>query len=467
MEQDSDGEAGVAISQLDAPSALTTVGDDASMNWVIDSGCTHHMTCHREWFVEFEEIKSSKILLGDYTTIETLGVGTVKLNTRGGTIKMLKNVRYVPSLRRNLISTGTLDKLGFKHCGGDSKVIFMKNSKVALWGPLVNGMYILEGETVLPEVCNTQISSVSAPLWHSRLGHMSYKNLQILVNNGILRKKDVGPEFFCEHGIMGKAKRVSFGTGKHETSNILEYLHADLWGSPNVHPSLYGNKYFLSIIDDHSRKVWVCFLRTKDETFLRFSEWKVLVENQVDRKVKCLRTDNGLEFCNLAFDGFCRKNGIKRHRTCSYTPQQNGVAERMNRTIMEKVRCLLSESGLSEDFWSKAAAFSVYTINRSPLSAVGFKVPEEIWLGRKSGYLHMRRFGSVAYVHTNQGKLKPRAVKGVFIGYPPGTKGYKIWLLDDEECIVSRNVKFCEDMLYKDTLKEAGHIDKAPQQLSE
>lgn len=119
----------------------------------------------------------------------------------------------------------------------------------------------------------------------------------------------------------------------------------------------------------------------------------MLVENQVDKKVKCLRTDNGLEFCNRLFDEFCRKYGIARHRTCAYTPQQNGVDERMNRTIMEKVRCLLDESGLGEDFWSEAAAFSVYTINRSPSSAVGFKVPEEVWLGRKPGYKHMKKFG--------------------------------------------------------------------------
>lgn len=98
-----------------------------------------------------------------------------------------------------------------------------------------------------------------------------------------------------------------------------------------------GKRYFLSIIDDHSRKVWLWFLRTKGETFASFSEWKMLVKNQVDRKVKCLRTDNGLEFCNRVFDGFCKKNGITRHMTCAYTPQQNGIAERMNRTIMEKV----------------------------------------------------------------------------------------------------------------------------------
>ncbi|WZY88109.1 hypothetical protein YC2023_044844 [Brassica napus] len=153
--------------------------------------------------------------------------------------------------------------------------------------------------------------------------------------------------------------------------------------------------------------------------------------------------------------------------TCAYTPQQNGVAERMNRTIMEKVRCFLSESGLGEEFWSEAAAFSVYTINRSPSSAVGFKVPEEIWLGKKPGYKHMKKFGFVAYVHKDQGKLKPRAETGVQIGYPPGTKGYKIWLLDGERSTISRNVKFCEDVMFKDIKKVAevvSHSDKPPRE---
>ncbi|CAA7050352.1 unnamed protein product, partial [Microthlaspi erraticum] len=188
--------------------------------------------------------------------------------------------------------------------------------------------------------------------------------------------------------------------------------------------------------------------------FLRICEWKVLVENQVDKKVKALRTDNGLEFCNHAFDEFCRKFGIKRHRTCTYTPQQNGVAERMNRTIMEKVRCLLNESGLSEAFWAEAAMTSVYVINCSPSSTIEFKTPEEVWLGRKPGYGHMRKFGAVAYVHHDRGKLQPRAVKGVFIGYPPGTKGYKIWLLEEQKCVISRNVKFNEAQVYKDTVGE-------------
>jgi len=149
---------------------------------------------------------------------------------------------------------------------------------------------------------------------------------------------------------MGKSKKLSFNVGKHVTEDILGYVHADLWGSPNVTPSISGKQYFLSIIDDKSRKVWLMFLKSKDETFDKFCEWKEIVENHVGKKVKTLRTDNGLEFCNNRFNDYCAKTGIERHRTCTYTPQQNGVTKRMNRTIMEKVRCMLDESGLEETF---------------------------------------------------------------------------------------------------------------------
>lgn len=142
------------------------------------------------------------------------------------------------------------------------------------------------------------------------------------------------------------------------------------------------------------------------------------MENYVDRKVKCLRTYNGLELCNHYLMSFSGKNGIARHRTCTYTPHQNGVAERMNMTIMKDAMCLLNEPGLGDQFWAEAATTSTYAINRSLVATIGFKTPEQVWLGKHLGYKHMRKFGSVVYVHIYQDMLQPRAVKGVFIGYP-------------------------------------------------
>lgn len=400
------GEAGVITEKLIEAESLSMVDQKAKYVWVLDSGCTFHMTSRRDWFVDLQDNGGTTILLGDDHSVQSQGQGSIRINTHGGTIKVLNNVRYVPDLRRNLISTGTMDKLGYGHEGRDGKVRYFKHNKTALRGNLMNGLYVLDGETVVPEICNAELNkSNKTTLWHSRLGHMSINNMNILAGKGLISSSEVKELKFCEHCIMGKSKKLSFNLGRHDTKDILGYLHADLWGSPNTTPSLSGKQYFLSIIDDKTRKVWLMFLKTKDETFDKFCEWKSLVENQMNKKVKVLRTDNGLEFCNVKIDDHCKAHGIERHRTCTYTPQQNGVAERMNRTLMEKVRCMLNESGLGEEYWAEAAAAAAYVINRSPSFAIDHNVPEELWLNRKPGYKHMRKFGSVCFVHHNQGKL--------------------------------------------------------------
>ncbi|KAL1192839.1 Retrovirus-related Pol polyprotein from transposon TNT 1-94 [Cardamine amara subsp. amara] len=450
---DEDAMAAVVIEQSAGVDALSVSENWHQERWVIDSGCSYHMTSRRDWFDTFEELNSGQVLLGDDYSVEDKGIGSININACGGTVKTLNNVRYIPKLKRNLISTSTLDKLGFDNAGGKGKTRFYKNGKMGLQGTLFGSLYLLDGETVVGH-SNMSVTGKSAKdemvLWHRRLGHMSMKNLMILVKRGIIDKRRIGEMDFYESCVMGKTKRLSFNIGKHNSGEALKYVHSDLWGSPSVTPRIYGKQYFLSIIDDYTRKVWVFFLSVKSEAFTKFCEWKKLVENQINKKVKCLRTDNGLEFVNKDFDGFCKQHGIERHKTCAYTPQQNGVAERMNRTIMEKVRCILDESGLGEEFWAEAVSTAVYQINRSPSLALDGGIPEELWLGRKPGYGHMRRFRSLVYVHVDQGKLRPRALKGVFISYPEGGKGYKVWLLDESKCVISRNVVFVEETVFKD-----------------
>ncbi|GJR70550.1 retrotransposon protein, putative, ty1-copia subclass [Tanacetum coccineum] len=206
--------------------------------------------------------------------------------------------------------------------------------------------------------------------------------------------------------------------------------------------SLGGKRYFLSIVDDYSRRVWVYILRFKHEAFGKFKEWKQLVENQTGRTVKKLRTDNGLEFCNREFEQLCIESGIARHLTVVGTPQQNGVAE-------------------------QATCTAAYLINRSPSRAIEKKTPMEMWSGHPSDYGMLRIFGCVAYPHDKQGKLKPRAVKYVLLGYPEGVKGYRLYRLDNEspKIFTSRNVVFNESVMYKDTLKGSGVGDKSVEEL--
>lgn len=250
------------------------------------------------------------MLLVDDRAVSVQGIGTILLNTRGGTVNRLERVRYVPNLKRNLISVSSLDLQGFRQECGDGKVGFSKKGKLALQGTLCGSLYLLDGETITPSA-NAAVSRDDTALWHRRLAHTSMGNLKILADKGILDKKKISQLEFCESCIMGKNKRLSFNIGKHNSEEVLRYVHADLWGSPNVHLSISRKQYFLSIIDDYTRKVWMYFLATKDEAFSKFCEWKNLVENQVARKVGYLRTDNGLDFCNIAFDNYCKLQGIE------------------------------------------------------------------------------------------------------------------------------------------------------------
>nr|GEX34678.1 zinc finger, CCHC-type [Tanacetum cinerariifolium] len=194
----------------------------------------------------------------------------------------------------------------------------------------------------------------------------------------------------------------------------------DLWGPSQVE-SLGGKRYFLSIVDDYSRRVWIYILRFKHEAFEKFKGWKQLVENQTERTVKKLRTDNGIEFCNWEFKQLCIESGIARHLTVAGMPQQNG----------------------------------------SPSITTEKKTPMEMWSEHPSDYGMLRTFGCVAYSHIQQGKLEPRAVKYVLLGYPEGVKGYRLYRLDNEspKIVTSRNVVFNESVMYKDTLKDSVEVE--------
>ena len=160
-----------------------------------------------------------------------------------------------------------------------------------------------------------------------------------------------------------------------------------------------------------------------------------------------------MEFCNQPFDSFCAAKGIARHRTIRMTPQQNGLAEMMNRTLMDKVRCMLIQSKFPKTLWAETLLTACYLINISPSTAINFKTPFEMWYGRPVDYEILKAFGCPAYVHISQCKLAPRALKSVFIGYPEGVKGFKVWCTDLNplRCIVSRDIVFNKGGLIKDS----------------
>jgi hypothetical protein len=212
-------------------------------------------------------------------------------------------------------------------------------------------------------------------------------------------------------------------------NGILELVHSDVFGLVTV-PSLGGSIYCVSLIDDFSRKTWIYFLRKNSKVFYKFKEFKSLVENYTDKKIKVLRTNNGAEFSGNEFDQFCKKFGIARQNTTPYTPQQNGFSERMNRILIDKARSMLNGVGIAPKLWAKAVETAIYLVNMSPSSMLVNMNLHEVWSGKKPSVSHIKLFGCDAIVHVpkeKRSKLDKKAVKCIFIGYKEGMKGYKLW----------------------------------------
>lgn len=147
----------------------------------------------------------------------------------------------------------------------------------------------------------------------------------------------------------------------------------------------------------------------------------------------------------------CKEGGIVRHLTALGNPKQNELAKRMNRTLLERVRCMLFHANLPKTFWGEAVSTTTYIINRSPSSTINLQTPYERWIGHKPNLSHLKIFGCLTYAHVKQGKLEPRAKKCLFIGYPTSVKGYKLWNLESDgpRTIVTRDVTFDESSTIK------------------
>lgn len=185
----------------------------------------------------------------------------------------------------------------------------------------------------------------------------------------------------------------------------MELIHFDICG-PIKPFSNGGKRYLITFIDDYSRKTWVYFLQAKSKAFGIFKSFKARVEKESGKTIKSLRTDRGGEYCSKEFENFCAGQGICKELTTAYTPQQNGVSERKNRTILNMVRCLLARGGIPKTFWPEAVLWSVHLLNRSPTFAVQNMTPEEVWSGKKPSVDYFKTFGCIAYAHIPNEKRK-------------------------------------------------------------
>ena len=195
-------------------------------------------------------------------------------------------------------------------------------------------------------------------------------------------------KYVCEGCALGKNHRLPFPKGvAWRAKEPLELVHTDVCGPMSIN-SNGGNRYFILFIDDFTRMTWVYFLKQKSEVFEVFRKFKLFVENQSGRTIKVLRSDNGKEYTSNQFTKYCEEEGIGRQLSVGYTPQQNGVSERKNRTVMEMAKSMIHAKGLLKSFWADTVHTAVYLLNRCPTKAVMDRTPTEAWSGRKPSVKH-------------------------------------------------------------------------------
>ncbi|KAL4346422.1 hypothetical protein GQ457_17G024800 [Hibiscus cannabinus] len=422
--------------------------------WVVDTAASYHVTPYKEYFTTYKSGDFGAVKMGNSSSAGIVGIGDVQIKTSSGSTITLKDVRHVPDLRLNLLSGIALDKQGYDSYFSKGTWKLSRGAMTVARGHICGTLYKTHVK-ICTDSLNVAEKEASQNLWHQRLGHMSEKGLSTLIKKELINVDKDAALDPCNHCLFGKQHRVSFNSSSTRRSELLSLVHSDVCGPLEVE-TLGGNRYFLTFIDDASRKVWVYFLRTKDQVFDYFKLFHVMVERETGKKLKCLRSDNGGEYSSKQFNAYCRSYGIRHEKTVPRTPQHNGVAERMNRTIMERVRSMLSMAKLPKPFWGEAVRAACYLINRSPSVPLDFEVPEKLWSGKDPSYSHFRVFGCLAYAHVSKElrqKLDARTSPCIFIGYGDEEFGYRLWDPKEKKVIRSRDVVFHESQTIEDIEK--------------
>ncbi|KAJ9547394.1 hypothetical protein OSB04_019937, partial [Centaurea solstitialis] len=396
--------------------------------WYLDSGCSRHMTGSKSVLFDYRDERDPSVTFGGNGRGQTRGYGTL---TNG--VTTFKRVAYVEGLMHNLLSISQL-------CDKNHKVSFSKKKckvknrrkEVILTGVRQADIYIINMNTSTDNFCFVSRGSTDTNwLWHKRLSHLNFKTLnQLCINNlvtGLLdfRYTKVSLCSACE---KGKQTRASFKSKQISSiSSPLQLLHMDLFGPVNVQ-SIAGKKYTLVIVDEYSRYTWVFFLRSKSDAPEEIILFVRKMEKLNNLSVRSIRSDHGTKFKNSTLETFFDKKGISHNFSSVRTPQQNGVAERQNRTLIEAARSMLSEANLATQFWAEAVNTACYTQNRSLIVKRFRRTAYELFRNRKPSIEHLHIFGCVCYILNNKdnlGKFDSKSDDGIFLGYSSISKTYR------------------------------------------
>ncbi|GKC16174.1 putative ribonuclease H-like domain-containing protein [Tanacetum coccineum] len=430
----------------------------------VDSGCSRHMSGNIAHLLDFKDFDGGYVTFGGGANGGRItGKGTIKTDKLD-----FEDVYFVKELKFNLFSVSQMcDKKNYVLFTDSECLVLSPNfklpdeSQILLKIPRQNNMYSFDMKNIVPKDGLTCDSSDSIYIKYIRIKSMIkrfrkrysrvVKNINKLVKDNLVRDlplKRFENDQTCVACLKGKQHRASCKTKAFSPSTKpLFMLHMDLFG-PTFVSSLMHKKYCLVVTDDFSRFSWVFFLRTKDETSEILKNFIKEIENLVDKKVKIIRSDNGTEFKNHVMDEFCREKGIKREYSVARTPQQNGVAERKNRTLIEAARTMLADSKLPTTFWAEAVSTACYVQNRVLVVKPQNKTPYELFRGIKPAIGFMKPFGChVTILNTldKLGKFDGKSDEGFFVGYSLSSKAFRVYNIRTRKVQENLHVGFLEN----------------------
>lgn len=422
--------------------------DISNTVWIVGSGASSHI-CSQEKLMSNLRSPTAK-------SVVYLPDGSEKLVSLIGGVHLtdsliLHDVLFIPGFSYNLISVARLcDNAHIQvlfHKSGCILQDLMSNRTLGV-GRLKKNLYLLRAGDIkyFPDVYVSKehdyvMAVVTSKVWQARMGHPSNATIKHLNFVPQFSEEDV-----CRTCHLAKQTRLVFHSSTSVTNATFELIHVDGWG-PYKEPSLSGACFMLTIVDDFSRGVWTYLMQPKTQVANLLENSFNFVKNHFHTQVKVLRSDNGREFVNQTCSNLFTNLGIVHHRSCTHTPQQNGVVERKHRHLLQVTRALLTHARLPQKFWGEALLMATYLINRLPTANLHWKTPYSILNGTDLDYTNLRVFGCLCYatnVNPLKGKLDDRARECIFIAYVSGTKGYKLYELATKKVFLSRDVQFYE-----------------------
>ena len=413
-------------------------------SWILDSGATTHICCEKSLF---KEIKTTdiKISWGKLGRIKASGIGDVPIVFTDTNIKaVLKNCLFVPEFDINLISISLILQKGFKVLFNNTCQIMSSNDTLVSSAKCNQGLYnfpIIGNLSYIFSTISCKEKENATTLWHKRMGHIGKKALKELKNPSNNNHIKELTDFICEECILAKAtKHINHSVSDNVYTKYLQLVQSDLFGPVQVY-SFSKKHYFITFLDAYTKWLEIDLLSHKNHAFKAFKDYLNREERISDKELKVLRTDNGTEYNEIS--KYCTEKGIIHQKTAPYAHEQAGAAERINLTLLNKVRSMLFTAKLAKQFWAEALISAVYLYNRTPHSALDYKSPYEVRYNKKPDINNVKIWGSIAYNQIEKAKkLDIRAKPNILIGY--GNNQYKLMDLNTKRVFWSRDVVILE-----------------------